>query len=230
MTSTSDQRPIVAITPDVYARDGAITTRCAAAYIDAVANAGATPVLLAPCDRIDLSFIDALVLTGGDDPVMEPFGVPTSPHAVRTLERRQRFETELLERAQDDPDLPVLGVCLGMQMMALVAGGTLNQHLPDTHGTHAIHWEHEHPITSTNEPVLASGVVRSKHRQAIDDPGRYTVVATADDGVVEAIWDPSARFRLGAQWHPERTQAHELGQKLFDDLALAARERRAQKN
>ena len=216
---------MIAITTDLYDRDGVATARAARAYSCMVERAGGEPVHLAPMGAgvCDFGRYDGFVLTGGDDPVMEPFGAATSEHAVRVLPERQAFETELLGYLDAHDGVPVLGVCLGMQMMALTRGGTLNQHLPDTHETHAIHWEHEHEVRSVDEGVLVSGVVRSKHRQAVDDPGGYRVIARAPDGVVEAIDDPGARFRFGAQWHPERTGFEPLGYGLFARLVDAAR-------
>ena len=108
-------------------------------------------------------------------------------------------------------------------MMALVKGGTLNQHLPDTHGTHADHWESVHAIESTRPEIVPSGSVHSKHRQAMESAGAYEVVARAHDGVVEAIMDPDTRWRVGVQWHPERTSDDALGVALFTRLVDAAR-------
>lgn len=215
---------MIAITTDLYDRDGVPTARVASAYSAMIERAGGEPVHLAPMRAgvCDFGRYDGFVLTGGDDPVMEPFGVPTSEHAVRVLSERQAFETELLGYLHANDAVPALGVCLGMQMMALTSGGTLNQHLPDTHGTHAIHWEHEHEVRSNDEALLASGVVRSRHRQAVEDPGRYRVLAAAPDGVVEAIHDPGSAFRVGAQWHPERTGFDPLGFGLFERLVRAA--------
>jgi len=216
-------RPRIGITPDIYDRDGVETARCAMRYADAVVRAGGEPVFLCPAAAPDLSFVRGVVLTGGDDPVTEPFGAATSGHAVRVMERRQSYETALLRALDNHPEVPVLGVCLGMQMMALVAGGTLNQHLPDTHATHADHWESDHAIESTRPEIVPGGTVHSKHRQAVDDAGGYEVIARAHDGVVEAIVDPGARWRVGVQWHPERTGGDALGLGLFRALVDAAR-------
>lgn len=220
-----ERKPLIGITTDLYDRDGMLTFRVSSHYSAMVERAGGEPVHLAPMGIgvCDFARYDGFVLTGGDDPVMEGFGVPTSEHSVRVLPERQAFETELLGYLHAHDGVPVLGVCLGMQMMALTSGGTLNQHLPDTHDTHGIHWEHEHGIVSVDEGVMVSGEVRSKHRQAVDDPGGYRVLARAPDGVIEAIDDPGARFRVGAQWHPERTAFEPLGFGLFDRLVRASR-------
>ena len=162
--------PLIAITADLLIRNERSTAFSTMTYTHSVLAAGGIPIVLppAPVHIADLiERFDAFVLTGGDDPVTEPFGHPTHAKSVRVLEDRQRFETGLLHELQTHPDVPVLGICLGMQMMGLVAGGVLNQHLPETHESHADHWEHTHEIQSIDESILASGMTYSKHRQAM---------------------------------------------------------------
>ena len=220
------RRPLIAITSDLMVRNDRLTAFSTMTYSSAVLRAGAIPVILPPIPS-DLTQLiehfDAFILTGGDDPQTESFGVPTHPAAVRVLEDRQSFETNLLNLLNDHPQVPVLGICLGMQMMALCNGGTLNQHLPDTHATHSAHWEHEHTIESIDQSVLKSGAVYSKHRQAVEDPGKYRVLATSSDNIIEAIDDPDRAFTLGVQWHPERTTNDQLGQHIINQLVDAAR-------
>lgn len=218
--------PLIAITADLMVRNERPTAFSTMTYTHSVLGAGGIPVILPPAPMHIPDLIerfDAFILTGGDDPVTEPFGHPTHPESVRVLPDRQQFETSLLKELQNHPQIPVLGICLGMQMMGLVAGGVLNQHLPETHKSHADHWEHTHEITSADESILASGITYSKHRQAIQDPGSMRTLAIAHDGVIEAIDDPNRRFYLGVQWHPERTDNHPLGQRIIDQLVDAAR-------
>lgn len=134
---------------------------------------------------------------------------------------------KLLARLQTG-DAPVLGVCLGMQMMSLAAGGRLNQHMPDDVPSHAEHWGAEHPVAAIEEGVREprfrfEGVVQSKHKQAVADAGSLTPIARSADGVLEAVFDASRKFYVGVQWHPERTRNAAVGQKLFDELVRAAR-------
>lgn len=217
------QAPIVGITCDLIVAEGAPPkTAAAAAYSAAVARAGGVPVLLPPIAALagaHAGACGAFVLTGGDDPRTEPFGVPTHPRATPLHPDRQEYETALLRLlAAEFPDKPVLGVCLGMQMMALVAGGSLDQHMPDTRGDAARHWGATHAVTGG----LGRGVVHSRHRQCVSDPGSLVVLGHADDGVIEGVGDPRRLFYVGVQWHPERTDDPVLGAGLFQRLMAAA--------
>jgi putative glutamine amidotransferase len=235
---------MIGITCDVNDRE--ILTR--RRYIDAVIDAGGAPILLPPVpatvsDAALGAFIDsylricsAFILTGGDDPVTEPFGVPTHPKAQRMHPNRQRFETALL-RALDHyshRNTPTLGICLGMQLMALASGGALNQHMPDNTPTHAEHYDDRaHALLAEADQSLFNdrplrrgetlGAVTSRHRQSVSDPGRLRIIARAPDGVIEAIDDPARPFYLGVQWHPERTNFEPLGLAIFQRLVEAAR-------
>lgn len=190
-------------------------------YADMVARTGATPLLL-PCvvEAIPeyLACCDAFITTGGDDPDMEAFGVPNHPKVTLIDARRQAFERTLLQQLERT-DHPLLAICLGMQLMALEAGGSLEQHLPDTLETAAIHWDGQ---THSVDGSLGRGEVFSHHRQAITDPGTLEVVARAPDGVIEAVKAPEHPSRLGVQWHPERTHFEPLGSALFQHLVDSA--------
>lgn len=225
-------RPLIGITTDIDEERLFPRSFGYLPYARAVHAAGGIPVQLPPLPeaaREHLDAIDGLVLAGGDDPRTEPFGQPTHPAAIPVHDLRQQYETDLL-RALDQhrPDLPLLGICLGMQMMALVAGGRLNQHLPDTHPSPGDHWEHDHPVLIegpfASHPLgFREGAVRSRHRQAVDDPGRLRVAGRAPDGVIEILADPDRPFHVGVQWHPERTPFAPLGLDLFRALVDAAR-------
>lgn len=224
--------PTIAISTDLepHPTTGALQAKASLAYASAIRLAGGVPVFLPPLTDLVPTFVrtfDAFLFSGGDDPRMEPFGRPTHPNATPMHEQRQAFETALLRELQRvRPDAPVLGVCLGMQLMALVAGGDLDQHLPDTLPTHADHKGADHPVrpgvASPFRGISFSGVAHSRHRQAVQDPGALRVLARAHDGVVEAIADPARRFYLGVQWHPERTVDPALGRSIFDALVRAA--------
>ncbi len=225
---TQNHRPIIAITTDLVERNAQPTAMCTVAYAARVFAAGGIPILVPPTPQCVGEFadrFDAFVFTGGDDPATEPFGAPTHPKANLVHPARQRFETALLlTLAQEHPDKPVLGICLGMQMMALVAGGSLDQHLPDTHKDADRHWDNAHPVEAVGGPdaPLASGFVTSRHRQAVSDPGSLRVCARANDNIIEGIYDPRRAHYVGVQWHPERTESLPMGQACFDALVSAA--------
>ncbi len=182
-------------------------------YSRAVAAAGGVPILL-PHERDAiadyLAMCDGFILTGGVDPDTTAFGQPTHPKARVMDPARQAFELALLD-ALDEAPHPVLGICLGMQLMALRAGGHLNQYLPDTHPPRVVkrHQKAEHEVSiDVDDAALprATASVHSNHQQAISDPGRMRVIARCDGDIIEAIDDPERgrRFYLGVQWHPER--------------------------
>ncbi len=229
-------RPIIGMTPDLTEpRSGSVRLECSLAYARAVVAAGGVPVVLPPIvEQIPqhLAICRGFVLTGGDDPRTEMFGEPTHAAARPMHAARQEYEVALLRALDTRPDMPVLGVCLGMQLMALCAGGRLNQHMPDdvpTAAQHAANATHSLRIEPGGH-VLARCVseqggelcVTSHHRQAVRDPGRLRVTARAPDGVIEAIDDPSRVFYLGVQWHPERTAHRGAGQAVFGALVAAA--------
>ncbi len=195
-------------------------------YIRAVTDAGGLPVVLAPMPALVgefLRYCDAFLFTGGEDPRTEPFGQPTHPKATPVHPQRQEFETALLDALNARPRTPVLGVCLGMQMLALHAGGRLNQHMPDSVPTADRHQGDRTHLIQPSVPIVSAGEVTSHHTQSVEDPGRLRIVAKADDGVIEAVDDPARPFYLGVQWHPERTPFEPLGRALFVRLVEAAR-------
>lgn len=188
-------------------------------YAKAVAEAGGIPVLL-PHESTAIpryiSLCDGLILTGGVDPDTTalpsdwPGHEPMHPYARPMDPRRQAFELALLDAWETNkPEAPLLGICLGMQLLTLRHGGTLNQYLPDTHPAEVVE-RHRDQFHSVNvlidDSVLpnAEDPIKSHHQQAIADAGRLRVVAVAEDGIIEAVDDPQHPFRLGVQWHPER--------------------------
>ncbi len=222
------RRPLIGITMDVVeGNQGRLKVDCSLAYAACVEKAGGMPVMLPPLvDQVEehLHLCNGFVLTGGDDPKMEGFGVATHPQAKVIHPQRQTYELALLEALRrHQPDAPVLGVCLGMQLMALHAGGTLDQYLPDSLASHAMHKNGEHPVgPASGCGLIKAGTVWSNHRQAIDSPGTLTIAATSSDGVIEAVCEPARRYYVGVQWHPERTKSADLGQRILNDLVSSS--------
>lgn len=223
--------PLIGITTDITDPGQGKPPRldCSLAYSRCVADAGGIPVLLPPILALaphHANLCDGFIFTGGDDPRTEAFGVPTHPDARPMHQVRQAYELALLDLLRDSrPAAPVLGICLGMQMMALHAGGKLNQHLPDSHATAASH-RGVHDVEPSGEPSplpIARGRVLSNHHQAVSEPGPLVVTARSADEVIEAMSDPRRPFYCAVQWHPERTADAALGQRLFERLVAAAK-------
>ena len=205
------KRPLIGLSADFVDN----YARLRRTYLDMVEAAGGIPVILPPKAALReemLDRVDGVILTGGDDIDVSKFGIPLHPKAECMPAERQDAEFALLEALDARPDKPVLGICLGMQLMGFHRGATLIQHLPDVipdgerHRNDAIY-----PVEAERGSPLRAGLVRSWHHQAITDVKGFDVIARSDDGVVEGIIDPKRRFYLGVQWHPERTEATETG-------------------
>ena len=178
-------------------------------YVDAVQRAGGLALLLPPDEHPEevLALLDGVILAGGADYGERP--------------DRDAFEIALGLAAMER-DVPLLGVCRGMQLMNLARGGTLIQHLPDVLG-HEDHravpgafGDHDVRLVEGSLAARAAGATshptKSHHHQGVDQIGEgfeVTGWATVDD-LVEAIEDPTRRFALGVQWHPEASSAEEI--------------------
>lgn len=231
-------RPRIAMATDLGTLDGTRRVHLPAGYADAVRDAGGEPLLLPPpAGESDLPALehlaDGLLLPGGDDLDAGAWGETLHPAALPVDPRRQRTDVGLLAIAET-AGLPVLGICLGMQEMAVHRGGRLIQHLPDEPGERLDHGgpgrPRLHPVRVEPGSLLArlTGTatlqVGSTHHQAVRDAGRgMRTAACAPDGVIEAIEDASAgRFFLGVQWHPERMADRPEHAALFEGLVGAA--------
>jgi putative glutamine amidotransferase len=211
------RRPIIGITTYVEPASWGVwhdveATLVPNAYVEAVTLAGGRPVLLPPdgTDADVLRVLDGLVLAGGADLGPEWYGATPEP-LTDTRPVRDAGEM-LLARTALDGDLPVLGVCRGMQLLVVAAGGRLHQHLPDVLG----HEKHRPaPGVYGSQPArFAEGSriaalmgddveINCYHHQGVADPGTLSVTGRADDGLPEAVEDPARKFVLGVQWHPE---------------------------
>ncbi|HZZ86470.1 MAG TPA: gamma-glutamyl-gamma-aminobutyrate hydrolase family protein [Anaeromyxobacteraceae bacterium] len=216
------RRPRIGLTLDLDERAGRYELK--RSYADAVLAAGGLPVLIAYGDASAagayLALCDGLVVTGGDfDIAPERYGEEPRAGCGPSKPERTLFESGLVEAALS-ARLPLLGICAGMQLLNVVRGGTLYQHLPDD-----LSLSHEQPPPKdrpSHEVDVAAGTllarlvgagpldVNSTHHQAVRRPGTGVLVSgRARDGVVEAIELPDLPFALGVQWHPEACAAHE---------------------
>jgi len=199
-------------------------------YVSAVERAGGRPVLIPPsADGVEeaLDAVDGLVFSGGADVDPTHYGADAHPETDSPQTARDAGELALLRSALER-DVPVLAICRGFQLLNVVRGGDLVQHLPETVG-HDAHKQvpgrfSEHPVEVKEGSRLASligarSTVASHHHQAIGRIGDGLVqTAWAKDGTLEALEDPSRRFAVGVQWHPEARE----DQVLFEGLVREA--------
>jgi putative glutamine amidotransferase len=200
-------------------------------FVDGVATAGGQPVLLPPLPDIDqvMDRLDGLLLLPGPD--VDPALYAASPHPLSRGINPARDEAELsLLAAALEADIPVLGICRGAQLLNILRGGTLHQHLPDIlgHDRHlpAVDGYGAEPVRVAPSSCLArvAGtdqlIVPCHHHQGIDRLGlgiEATAWSVADD-IVEAIEVAGQEFAVGVQWHAERGGA---GPDLFQEFVAA---------
>lgn len=202
-------------------------------YVDAVREAGGRAVLLPPDveDADVLDRVDGLILVGGAD--VGPANYGADPHPTTDEPRVQRDASEiLLCRGARERDLPLLGICRGLQVMAIAHGGTLIQDLPDA-GYGLAHRVKpgtftEHDVTFAEGSRIA-GIygtttlsTNSSHHQGIDDPGTLVPTGWSHDGLIEVCEVPDAHFAVGVQWHPEHPDRRTAELPLFRALMDAA--------
>ena len=209
-------------------------------YVDAVRRAGGMALLLAPDpeqtedpDEI-LDLVDGLMLVGGADLDPACYGAERHPETIGCVPERDAFEIALVRRALER-DMPLLGICRGMQVLNVARGGTLHQHLPEVVG-HDHHRrvlgsfdgnDHDVRLAPGSLAVRAAGeelhATKSHHHQAVDRVGEGLEVTgrAVIDELPEALELPGNRFALGVQWHPEADEAS----RLIGALVEEARER-----
>ncbi len=234
--------PLVGVTTYRGEASWGAWTRSAAvvqtAYVDCVARAGGRPLLLPPADGPGgagesaasvMAALDALVLVGGGDVDPAHYGQEPGPTTSGINPERDANELALLAAALE-AGVPVLAICRGVQLLDVLLGGTLHQHLPDLLGGDTHHQTAPGCFSDTTvETVGGSRVaaamgetatVRCCHHQALDRLGVGLVVtARASDGTVEAVELEGPGFVVGVQWHPEDAG----DSRLFEALVAATR-------
>ena len=228
-------RPLIGISANTADID--LTLR--RVYCDQIVRAGGVPMVLPPVDDAEvlinmLEGIDGLVLTGGAD--YNPLWYGEQPEKeLHTINSTRDLPELLLTRLAFNRQIPILGICRGVQTMAIALGGNLVQDLktPLKHGQDAPRSEATHSVTITEGSTLYAlygqeTFVNSFHHQAVKDCGSHLhVVATAPDGVIEAVESTEQKALMGVQWHPEWMGGE--GLKLFEWLTQRSREFKAAK-
>ena len=200
------------------------------AYISMVDKVGGVPMIIPPAGDMTmlLDSIDGLIVSGGPDISPANYNEEPGPMTTEFYPEQDYSEMGLIERALER-DMPLLGICRGMQILSVAHGGRMHQHLDTTPG-HEGHGgffgkSTEHGVVLEGVSQLASimgdsFIVNSLHHQGVSDSGSLDVSARADhDGLIEGVERKDKKFCLGVQWHPER-KGHDL---LFSALIQAAR-------
>lgn len=228
------KRPVIGVTSCSKLED----------YLKSVEQAGGIPRVLEFNERPDavLEEVDAVLLTGGGDVDPTLYGEARHPTVHDAEPGRDAFELQLARKALEN-DTPLLAICRGAQVLNVAAGGTLIQDIPTAVATQLPHSVTDRPdrvahgirvdpgsrlahVLGGDASDVCGCRVNSRHHQSVDHVGEgLTVSARSEDGIVEAIEKPSARFCIGVQWHPENFWRTGEFAPLFDAFISAARDR-----
>ena len=207
-----DRRPVVGITGNY----DDLTCKLGRGYYDSIVRAGGTPVVIPPvADKAvlmsTLDRIDALVLSGGGD--INPLYCGEEPvPGLHGINSERDLPELLIAQLAYNRQLPMLGICRGIQTLAVALGGKVDQDIKASvkHSQDADRSEPTHSVDVAEDSVLydiykeAVLLVNSFHHQAVSDPGaRFRVVARSKDGIVEAMESTEHKSIVGVQWHPE---------------------------
>jgi putative glutamine amidotransferase len=239
MAAMTDERPVIGLAASdalaqwrVWEAETVLLPR---AYVDKIVAAGGAAVLVPPVAAVVeavLPRLDGIVLCGGPDVDPARYGESAAEHTDLPHPERDAAELAIVAGALA-AGLPLLGICRGLQLLNVARGGSLVQHIPAQvgHNRHApFRGEYgSHPVTVQEESRLAGILGRTAvdgvptyHHQAVARLGRdLRISARAEDGIVEAVEDPSLPFCIAVQWHPEMGDDAAL----FEALVEAARSR-----
>jgi gamma-glutamyl-gamma-aminobutyrate hydrolase PuuD len=229
-------RPVIGITS--YAQEASFGVWKAPSalvpldYVDQVERAGGRPLLIPPSEEgveETLDALDGLIFSGGADLDPAAYGADAHPATDVPQARRDTGELALLRGALER-DLPTLAICRGSQLLNVVRGGDLVQHLPDvvgdekhksTPGAFSDHGVRIDPASRLGRLVGDHAPVKSHHHQGLGRVGKGLVAtAWAEDGTLEGIEDPTRRFALGVLWHPEAGEDAALFEALVEEARV----------
>ncbi|MEW6048326.1 MAG: gamma-glutamyl-gamma-aminobutyrate hydrolase family protein [Bacillota bacterium] len=240
------ERPIIGIPAGQWATaENVVRQGIPREYVRALEAAGAVPVIIPVPEQPQLAFsylkgLDGLLLAGGGDVDPARFGEEPLPQLRKVDPERDAMEIALTEKALE-MDLPVLGICRGIQVLNVAAGGTLYQDLPSQvphvlqHDQNAPRWYPCHEVRLEPDSMVAGILqtdtlrVNSFHHQAVRVVAPpFRVAAKAKDSVIESIESRDHTFVIGVQWHPEcMVERYPVQRLIFGAFAKAARARRA---
>lgn len=243
------KKPIIAITSSMDLNPNRLNdnrTMVSLDYSNSVINSGGIPVILPITDNLEVikeqvKYFDGLILSGGGDPDPNLYGEDCLQEIGDITPERDTFELAILEEFLKTKK-PILGICRGLQLMNVFYGGTLHQDIKyvDTNIQHKQKWLADLPTHDIN--ILENNILfeifgkkartNSFHHQIIKDLGReLTSIATANDGVIEAIQNKNYPFFYGVQWHPEMMASRgNLGmKKIFDKFIESCKNLEKQK-
>lgn len=216
-------------------------------YTTSVLAAGGIPVILPPhAEMIDdlLDTLDGIIFSGGSDLNSSHWNEEAHPEAYGFDDERDDFELEAVRKAVER-DMPMLGICRGIQSVNVALGGSIIQDIPDQRPGSLQHRQHKdgkkrdttsHAVSIRGGDNLLYRIhgdttmeTNSFHHQAIRELGEgLEVIATAEDGVIEAVWHPAMTFGLAVQWHPEMLAADHPDQAaIFKAFVDAAAQKKA---
>ena len=235
-------KPLIGISCSIDATDsGAQKETLNDAYFAAVERAGGLPVIIPNTLDPDLQIeiakrLDGVIISGGPDMDPRRYGSRVNAKVSKIYPRRDAAEFSLIKYVIEESDIPVLGICRGIQSLNAVMGGDLIVDLPtDGYLLHSManiypRGEEAHDIRVEKDTklfqVLGSETIgaNSYHHQAVKTPapGFKVTAYSIPDNVIEAIELPGERFVVGVQWHPEEMVRHEAHQNLFRTLVKEA--------